>query len=119
MAREYPRLDIPFSREFMRPRAADLAPLPARKKRSFLTRAVVAGFGQAGRVEFDRITAFVATGGKETTNGETGQGKNNTAHYLPPIREHARPLLARDCRAGQANLSSNTADPKREMLRPA
>jgi hypothetical protein len=70
--------------------------LAARKKRSFLARAVVAGFGQARRVEFDRITAFVASGGKETTNN-AGQGQNDTAHMsapgqvLPSTREVAAP----------------------------
>jgi len=58
--------------------------LAARKKLSFLARAVVAGFGQAGHVEFDRITAFVASGGNETTNN-AGQGQNETAHGLLPI----------------------------------
>ena len=41
--------------------------LAARKKLSFLARAVVAGVGQAWHVEFDRVAAFVASGGKETT----------------------------------------------------
>ncbi|PZR88747.1 MAG: hypothetical protein DLM68_06970 [Hyphomicrobiales bacterium] len=35
---------------------------------SFLARAVVAGAGQAWHVEFDRVAAFVASGGKEATN---------------------------------------------------
>src|ERR1700730_487461 len=66
-------------------RFAPPVPLPCRaEKFSFLARAVVAGVRQAWHVEFDRVAAFVATGGKETTNDETGQGKNNTAHYLPP-----------------------------------
>jgi hypothetical protein len=42
--------------------------LAARKKLSCLARAVVAGFGQAGHVEFDRIATLIASGGKETTN---------------------------------------------------
>ncbi len=43
--------------------------LPCRaEKLLFLVRAVVAGFGQAGQVEFDRIAALVASGSKETTN---------------------------------------------------
>jgi hypothetical protein len=58
--------------------------LAARKKLSFLARAVVAGFGQAGHVEFDRIAAFVAAGGKETTNN-AGQSQNATAHGLLPV----------------------------------
>jgi hypothetical protein len=40
----------------------------ARKTLSLLVRAVIAGFGQAGHIEFDRIAAFVASGGKQTTN---------------------------------------------------
>ena len=51
---------------------------------SFLARAVVAGVRQAWHVEFDRIAAFVASGGKETTNN-AGQGQNDTAHGLLPV----------------------------------
>ena len=51
---------------------------------SFLARAVIAGVGQARHVEFDWVAAFVASRDKETPNGETGQGKNNTPHYLLP-----------------------------------
>jgi hypothetical protein len=56
----------------------------AARRLSFLARAVVAGFGQAGHIESDRITAFVASGGKEITNN-TGQGQKETPHGLLPV----------------------------------
>jgi hypothetical protein len=56
----------------------------AARRLSFLARAVVAGVRQAWHIELDWITAFVASGGNETTYN-AGQGQNETAHGLLPI----------------------------------
>lgn len=85
------------------PRSRSLA---ARKRLSVLARAVVAGFGQTGHVEFDRIAAFVASGGKETTNN-AGQGQNETAHGLLPVGF----CLARE------KLPRQSSKPKRQYRR--
>jgi hypothetical protein len=68
-----------------------------RRRLSFLARAVVAGVRQAWHIELDWGAAFVASGGKETTNN-AGQGQNETAHgllpsrVLPSTREFAAPV---------------------------
>jgi hypothetical protein len=60
----------------------------ARRKLSFLGRAVVAGVRQAWHVEFDRVAAFVASDGNETTN-YAEQGQTDTAHMSSPRLDFA------------------------------